>query len=83
MNKEEKKTTEYVDDGHTVYNMDGVTRPNAVFPKFKKKVKTEDDVTRKEKNAIIRAAFKAYFPVFLTVLSCFVVAVLLLYLWLN
>jgi len=81
--KDEKRKTEYVDDGHTVYNMDGVTRPNAVFPKIKKKIKTEDDVTRKEKNAIIRAAFKAYLPTFITVLSCFVVVFLLLYLWLK
>lgn len=83
MKKDDKKKNEYVDDGHTVYSMEGVTRPGAVLPKFKKKVKTQDDVTRKEKNAMIRAAFKSYLPAFLTVLCCFAAVFALLYLWLK
>lgn len=75
--KKKKKKIVYVDDGHTVYDMDGVGGA-----KHRKK---DDDaaLTRKEKRAAIKAAFLTYLPKFVMVLAAFTVAAVLLYLWLK
>lgn len=72
-----KKKTKYVDDGHTVYNMDGVKSP--LSPEKKDNVA----LTRAEKRAAIRAAFKVFFPIFAGVILCFALVCVLMYLWLK
>lgn len=77
--KTNKKTkTEYVDDGHTVYSME-----NLETPWSRPKKKDEVGLTRAEKRAAIRAAFKVYLPIFFGVIACFALVALLLYLWLK
>lgn len=79
-NKKEKKP-KYVDDGHTVYNMD--------IEGFKwhdrKKNKKADNlkITFRERWAMIRAAFSIYAPIFLIVIAAFSLAIFLMYLWLH
>lgn len=75
--KKKKKKIVYVDDGHTVYDMDGVGGA--------KRRKKDDDaaLTRKEKRAAIKAAFLTYLPKFVMVLAAFTIAAVLLYLWLK
>ena len=89
--KKEKKKVKvvYVDDGRTIYDMSGVTRPGqVVFPQ--KKEKNEQDskknkkeqrvgLTRKERWAVIKAAYAVYLPVLLGVLLCFSIAAVLMY----
>lgn len=72
--KRKKQKTVYVDDGHTVYDMSGLTG--------EKKGKGDISLTRKERFAMIRAAFAHYLPIFLLVLGCFVLTGLILYIWL-
>ena len=73
--KRKKKRIKYIDDGHTVYSMENVgNRP----PKGEKV-----GLTRKERRAVIKAAFAAYAPIFIGVLLCFTVAALLIFLWLR
>lgn len=75
--KDKKKTkTKYVDDGHTVYNMDGVGGARH---------RDKEDslgMNRKERRAAIRAALATYLPIFIGTLACFAVAALLMWLWL-
>ena len=40
-------------------------------------------VTKEERWTLIKAAFKAYFPKLLLVLGCFLLAMILIYLWLK
>ena len=40
-------------------------------------------LNRKERNAVIKAALATYFPIYLAVVGCFVLAVILVYLWLK
>ncbi|MDE5548386.1 MAG: hypothetical protein K2J30_05280 [Clostridia bacterium] len=40
-------------------------------------------LTRKERRAVIKAAFATYAPIFIGVLLCFTVAALLIFLWLR
>lgn len=76
--KGKKKKINYVDDGHTVYSMDGVDGP------FWKRGKNDGvGLTRKERWAVIKAAFTTYLPAFLCVICCFAIAVILIGLWLG
>ncbi len=77
MNKDKKK--KYIDDGHTVYNMDGVSTS------FWKRKKSDDKVglTGKERRTAIKAAFATYAPIFLGVLASFTIAILVIFLWLK
>ncbi len=68
-NKKEK----YIDDGHTIYSMDGL----------KKDKEGNLDVNKKEKRAIIKAAMAVYLPRFLLIILAFVVTILLMYFWLK
>ena len=70
------KTKEYIDDGQTFYNMDVDGLP-------KREKKQTLYLNRKERNAVIKAALATYFPIYLAVVGCFVLAVILVYLWLK
>ena len=75
-NKNEKK--EYIDDGHTIYDMnvdaDWNTRSDnkKVIP-----------VPKDDQRALIKAAFIAYTPKLLMVLFGFALAIVVIYLWLK
>ena len=77
MKKEKEK---YVDDGHTIYNMDVEG-----FKWHEKKVKNKQNLslTRKERRALIFAALISYLPKFLFVLIGFGLAGILIYFWLK
>jgi len=78
MKKENKKPRKpYVDDGHTIYDMSGLSGK-------RDEPRRERDVflTGKEKRAAIGAAFSTYLPVLLIVLACFGLAMLLIRFWL-
>ena len=70
------KTKEYIDDCQTFYNMDVDGLP-------KREKKQTLYLNRKERNAVIKAALATYFPIYLAVVGCFVLAVILVYLWLK
>ena len=70
------KTKEYIDDGQTFYNMDVDGLP-------KREKKQTLYLNIKERNAVIKAALATYFPIYLAVVGCFVLAVILVYLWLK
>ena len=90
-NKAKKKVkVVYVDDGRTLYDMDGVSRQNAFLPqkvtqKSDKDKKKDERVglDRKETRAAIRAGFAVYGPIFLGVLACFALVALCMYFWLR
>lgn len=81
MRKREKRKTEFVDDGRTVYDMSGLEDMHATGPRREKKERIH--LSRAEKRAFIRAAFARYAPVFFGVLACFTLAALLIYFWLK
>ena len=97
MEKETKKRKKkvkvvYVDDGRTIYDMSGVTRPGQViFPEKKDKTKHDGKkdkkeqvgLTRAERWAAIKAAYAVYLPVLFGVLLCFSVAAILMFLLLR
>ncbi len=74
--KPKKPKQEYVDDGHTVYSMEGLTgkQPDE---------KDRPQLTPKERRALIRAAFARYLPPLLIVVGSFTLVAVLLYLWLK
>ncbi len=76
--KKNKKKIVYVDDGRTVYNMDGVGGA-----KHYEKDEEKSGLTRKEKRAAIRAALETYLPVLGLVALSFTAAALLIYFWLR
>lgn len=76
--KPKKQKTVFVDDGRTVYDMSNLP------PKTGAKKKDEGvEVTKKEKRAIIKAAYASYAPTILILLVCFSAVALLLWLWLK
>lgn len=75
MKKDKKR--KYVDDGHTVYNMDGVDEM-----RYGSNPKENVGLTRKERWAAIRAALAVFLPKFLLVLGCFAIVAILMYFWL-
>lgn len=84
MKKKEKKP--YVDDGHTIYDMDGVGRTGwwgSSKPTKEKKEQTPVGLTRRERWAAIRAALSIYLPVLLVLLAGFGLAAVLLSFWLR
>ena len=72
--KKKKKKVVYVDDGHTVYSMEALSKTprKGNGPKL----------TKKERRAAIAAALGHFLPILLLVLTCFVATGLLLWLWL-
>lgn len=94
MKKKDKKKVKviYVDDGRTLYDMDGVRRQNAIIPdkitnnrleKEKNKDKEEARLDRKERHAAIRAGYAVYLPILIGVLVCFALVAVLMYFWLK
>ena len=80
-NRERKKKPKVVyieDDGRTLYDMSGVGSNVD-------KVKKDDGVklSKKEKRAMLKAAFLYYLPKYLIIIGCFAVAAVLAWLWLN
>lgn len=77
MSKKEKK--EYVDDGHTIFDMN----VDADWANNHQDKQSSVYVTKEEKKILIKAAFKSYIPKFLLVLFSFALAILLIYFWLK
>lgn len=91
-NKKKKVKVIYVDDGRTLYNMNGVRRQNALIPdkitndrleKEKGKDKEQASLERKERRAAIRAGYAVYLPIVLIVLGCFALVGVIAYFWLK
>ena len=78
MKRNNNKPNEYIDDGHTIYDMNVDASWN------KKKERTPSVmVSKEERRMLIKAAFLAYIPKLLLVIGCFLVAAILIYLWLK
>lgn len=73
-----KNKPKYIDDGHTIYNMDVDGMPN-------RRVQSNDNlnVTKKEKRAMIKAALLRYLPILGLVILAFSVTMLLIFWWLH
>lgn len=76
--KPKKKKPVYIDDGHTVYSMENL-------PSVAAKKKKDDgvNVTKKERRAMLKAAYIYYLPRLLLAILCFSLVVVLLWLWLK
>ena len=95
MEKKKKKKVKvvYVDDGRTIYDMSGVTRPGQIlFPENKEKSCKEKEknkknervgLTKAERWAVIKAAYAVYLPVLFGVIACFSLAAVLMYLFIR
>lgn len=72
-----KKKKQYIDDGHTIYNMDIDGMPH-------RRIQKKDNVslTKKERRAMIKAAYAQYLPIVFGTILCFGLAALLMYFWL-
>lgn len=73
MSRKEK----YIDDGHTIYNMDVEGLPH--------RHRRSDGVclSKQEKRAAIKAAYKTYLPVVFGLIVCFSLTMLMIYFWLH
>ncbi len=78
MRKNNKRTDEFIDDGHTIYDMNVDASWNNRRDKTPSVM-----VTKEERRMLIKAALKAYFPKLLMVIGCFLVVMFLIYLWLK
>ncbi len=76
--KPKKQKPVYIDDGHTVYGMENLPSVSG-----KKKKGDGVNVTKKERRAMIKAAYAYYLPRLLLGVVCFAAAVILLRLWLK
>ena len=72
------KNQEFIDDGHTIYDMNVDASWNNRREKSPSVMVSKD-----EKRMLIKAALKAYLPKLLMVLGCFLVVMILIYLWLK
>ena len=72
------KKDEFIDDGHTIYNMDVDGMPKRSSSKG-----NELGLTRKERRALIRAAFLHFLPIFIGIIICFALAMVLIHFWLK
>ncbi len=73
-----KKRKPYVDDGHTVYDMSGLTDPRE-----REAQKSRIGLTRRERWAVIRAAFMRFAPPMLITILGFFATMMLIRLWLH
>ena len=81
----ELKKKKYADDdGRTIVNMnvEGMPWYNPTVSGKKKRNK-DDEPTKKEFFAMVKAAFVAYFPAFCCMLAGLTMAFFFLYLWFN
>ncbi len=76
--KIKKQKPVYIDDGHTVYSMENL-------PSVARKKKKDEgvSVTKKERRAMIKAAYLYYLPRLLLGIACFAGVAVLLWLWLK
>lgn len=78
--KNKPRKDNYVDDGHTIYDMSGLCGRG---------IDTDPDnrdgigLTKKEKRAAIRAAYLKYLPAVLATAVGFGLTMLLIYFWLH
>ncbi len=73
------KKQKYIDDGHTIYDMN-------VDAPWNTRRKKQDDTTyvsKDERKLLTKAAYRAYLPKLLIVLAGFGLAIFLIYLWLK
>ena len=79
MNKPNKKPKkqQYLDDGHTVYDMSALTGKDKNNPTH------HVGLSSKEKIAAIVAAFECYLPMLLIVIGSFVLVMFFIALWLR
>ena len=75
--KEKKKKQKYVDDGHTIYDM------NVEGMRGYRKPRSHIYVDKDDKRAMQKAALLAYMPILIVIIAGFLLAGLLLYLWLS
>lgn len=80
MSKNKKKKEKYVDDGHTIYNMD-----IDGFKWHDRNVKKNlnQHIDKKEKWHLIKAAYKAYLPAMICTILAFCLTIILIYFWLK
>ena len=84
MRKKKPKVIYREDTGETIYSMACLEgRTPEEQEEFNKKRRARVDTTRKEKHAMIAAAFTVYGPVLLCTLGSFLLAALLLYFFLK
>lgn len=76
MKNKTSSKVKYIDSGLKIYDMDVDGLP-------KRETKQKLYLNRKERFAVIKAALATYLPVYLAVVGCFVIAVILVYLWLK
>lgn len=74
-----KKKVEYIDDGHTIYNMNVDGMPGYRPTNEKKDIY----ITKEEKRLLIKSAFRHYLPIVFGTIFCFFLAMLLIYWWLS
>ena len=72
------KNQEFIDDGHTIYDMNVDASWNNRREKSPSVMVSKD-----ERRMLIKAALKAYLPKLFMVLGCFLVVMILIYLWLK
>ena len=72
------KKEKFVDDGHTIYNMDVDGMPHRTI-----KTKNGISLTKKERKAVILAALAHYMPIVLMAIFCFGITMILMYFWLK
>ncbi len=82
--KNKPKTVYKEDDGRTIYSMAGLEgkTPEDLEERDRRR-KNRVSVSRKERNAMIRAAFEVYGPILLIILVGFGLAAILIYLFLR
>ena len=84
MKKKKEKTVYTEDKGETIYSMAGLYgRTPEEQDEYNKKLKNRVAATKKERLAMIRAAFSVYGPLLLIVVGAFGLAALLMYLYLK
>ena len=78
MKKMKNKSDNYIDDGHTIYDMN-------VDASWNKRIEENKSVyvSKEERRLLIKAAFIAYVPKLLLVIGCFFIVMFLIYLWLK
>jgi hypothetical protein len=75
----ERNKKRYIDDGRTIYNMDLDGMPG----RRRSQRKDGIDLTKRERRALIKAAFANYSPIFIGVLICFGFTIFLINIWLS
>ena len=84
MKKNKQKVVYKPDEGQTIYSMaalEGKTPED--LDKREEQRKKRVNITRKERNAMIRAAFQVYGPILLMIIVGFSIAAVIMYLLLR